>query len=106
MLTNNLHVQVAPDGGVLSRRHFLRNVSLGTAGIAGGLTWMDAVRAAAPDLRKNGMACILLFMRGGPSQFETFDPSRARPMADRPRRSTPPPAAFRSPRAGSAWPMS
>jgi hypothetical protein len=28
----------------------------------------------AAELRKRGMACILLFMRGGPSQFETFDP--------------------------------
>src|SRR3984893_11734580 len=25
-------------------------------------------------MRQQGMACILLFMRGGPSQFETFDP--------------------------------
>jgi uncharacterized protein (DUF1501 family) len=28
----------------------------------------------AEQLRRRGMACILLFMRGGPSQFETFDP--------------------------------
>jgi len=35
---------------------------------------MDAIRVQADELRKEGMACILLFMQGGPSQFETFDP--------------------------------
>jgi hypothetical protein len=35
---------------------------------------MDVVRLDAAELRKRGMACILLFMQGGPSQFETFDP--------------------------------
>jgi uncharacterized protein (DUF1501 family) len=35
---------------------------------------MDAIRVQAAELRKQGMACILMFMRGGPSQFETFDP--------------------------------
>ena len=29
---------------------------------------------SAEDLRKRGMACILLWMGGGPSQFETFSP--------------------------------
>ena len=29
---------------------------------------------SAPLLRKQGMACILLWMQGGPSQFETFSP--------------------------------
>ena len=28
----------------------------------------------ADDLRKKQMACILLWMAGGPSQFDTFDP--------------------------------
>jgi hypothetical protein len=30
--------------------------------------------AQAGELRKRGMACILLWMQGGPSQFETFSP--------------------------------
>ena len=38
------------------------------------LGWKDAVTLNAAELRKRGMACILLFMNGGPSQFETFDP--------------------------------
>ena len=45
-----------------ARRDFLR------------LSWMDAARVQAEDLRKRGMACILLFHNGGPSQYETFDP--------------------------------
>jgi uncharacterized protein (DUF1501 family) len=59
--------------GVLSRRTFLRDVGIGAAGL-GLLGWKEAVTAHAAELKKNGMACILLFMRGGPSQLETFDP--------------------------------
>lgn len=74
MLTHNVQVKVNSEGDVLHRRHFLRNIGLGAAALGGGLTWMDSVRASTLELRKQGMACILLFMRGGPSQFETFDP--------------------------------
>jgi hypothetical protein len=63
----------AEGGGVFSRRTFLLAVAAGTAA-SGVLGFKDAVTLAAQDLRKRGMACILLFMRGGPSQFETFDP--------------------------------
>ena len=34
----------------------------------------DAVSLAAADMKKRGKACILLWMQGGPSQFETFSP--------------------------------
>jgi uncharacterized protein (DUF1501 family) len=77
MLTQDLHVQMTRDG-VFSRRAFLRHVAVGAAGVT-ALHWMDAVRVSAAELRKRGLACILLFMRGGPSQFETFDP---KPSAD------------------------
>lgn len=59
--------------GVTSRRTFLRNLGVGAAGL-GLLGWKDTLTLHAADMRKDGMACILLFMRGGPSQFETFDP--------------------------------
>jgi hypothetical protein len=59
--------------GVLHRRGFLRSMGIGAAGIA-ALNWMDLVTLQADDLRKKGMSCILLWMGGGPSQFETFDP--------------------------------
>jgi hypothetical protein len=70
-----MHVQTNRDG-VINRRAFLRHTAVG-AGALGGLGllgWKDAVAGAADELRKKGMACILMFMRGGPSQFETFDP--------------------------------
>jgi hypothetical protein len=66
-----MHLQTGREG-ILSRRTFLRGVAAG--GIVAALGWKDAVTLAAPELRKRGMACILLFMNGGPSQFETFDP--------------------------------
>jgi hypothetical protein len=66
-------VQVRMKGdAVVSRRSFLRNVTLGTAGMV-GLGWKH-MALHADELRRRGMACILLFMRGAPSQFETFDP--------------------------------
>jgi uncharacterized protein (DUF1501 family) len=72
MLQSLMHIQTGRDG-VVSRRTFLRSLSLGAAGLS-LLGWKDAVTLHADELRKRGMACILLFMRGGPSQFETFDP--------------------------------
>src|SRR6266446_5860563 len=72
MLQSLMHIRTNGDGA-LSRRTFLRNVAIGAAG-AGLLGWKDAVALHADELRKRGMACILLFMRGGPSQLETFDP--------------------------------
>ncbi|MFL5342092.1 MAG: DUF1501 domain-containing protein [Gemmataceae bacterium] len=67
-------MQVRTDAsGVIGRRTFLRTVAAGAAA-AGTLGWKDAVTLHAGELRKQGMACILLFMNGGPSQFETFDP--------------------------------
>src|SRR5438105_11245542 len=63
----------ADQTGVVNRRTFLRGVAAGTAGAA-VLGWKDAVTLNAAELRQRGMACILLFMNGGPSQFETFDP--------------------------------
>lgn len=60
-------------GQLVGRRDFLRRISaLGLA--AGTLNWTDVISASADELRSRGMACILLWMQGGPSQFETFSP--------------------------------
>jgi hypothetical protein len=72
MLTQDVFVRMTGDG-VLSRRAFLRDIAVGAAGLS-ALSWIDAARVQAAAMRKEGMACILLFMRGAPSQFETFDP--------------------------------
>ncbi len=69
-----LNVDVAMNAqGVLHRRGFLRSVGLGAAGLAAA-SFTDLMAVQADDLRKRQMACILLWMGGGPSQFETFDP--------------------------------
>ena len=60
----------------VSRRSFLHNVSAGAA-VAGGmgaLNFRDLMTVQAAELRKQGMSMILLWMSGGPSQLETFDP--------------------------------
>ncbi len=58
---------------VVHRRDFLRVVAA-TGAAAGAMNWTEAICLSADDLRRRGMACILLWMGGGPSQFETFSP--------------------------------
>ncbi len=57
----------------VSRRRFLHSISA-SAVAAGGLGFRDLMALEAENLRKQGKAMILLWMQGGPSQFETFDP--------------------------------
>jgi hypothetical protein len=71
-LQSLMHIQTSA-AGVVNRRAFLRSLAVGAAGM-GMLGWKETVALHAEELRKRGMACILLFMRGGPSQLETFDP--------------------------------
>ena len=75
-MTKNLqhHTALSMRGGqVVGRRDFLRQVS--AAGLtASALNWTDVISVSAEELRSRGMACILLWMQGGPSQFETFSP--------------------------------
>src|SRR6267378_3606685 len=59
--------------GALSRRGFLRMVGGGAVALS-GMSLVDSLALHADELRKARRACILLWMAGGPSQFETFDP--------------------------------
>src|SRR5438067_1008809 len=59
--------------GVLSRRGFLRLAGGGALGLA-GLDWLAQLSRSADELRREGKSCILLWMAGGPSQFESLDP--------------------------------
>jgi Protein of unknown function (DUF1501) len=59
--------------GIYSRRGFVRWLGAGAAGLT-GLGWLDWLTLNAAELRRSQKACILLWMAGGPSQFETFDP--------------------------------
>ncbi len=64
--------------GAIHRRDFLRGTSA-AAIAAGTLSWRDALGLEADALRRQGKACILLWMQGGPSQFETFSPKPGNP---------------------------
>ena len=67
-------LQVAMSGrGVVGRRSFLRGIGLGAAGLV-GLSFTDLMAVRAEELRKRRMACIVLWMGGGPSQLDTWDP--------------------------------
>ncbi|MGD9722500.1 MAG: DUF1501 domain-containing protein [Pirellulales bacterium] len=59
--------------GVVSRRGFLRGSLAAGAGIV-TLGWHDLLVAKAAELRAAGKSMILLWMDGGPSQYETFNP--------------------------------
>lgn len=61
------------DGQVVDRRTLLHGVSAAAAA-AGLLSWPQWMSLQAEELRRQGKAMILLWMQGGPSQFETFDP--------------------------------
>jgi Protein of unknown function (DUF1501) len=66
------HENVALNRQSVSRRRFLYGASAVAA--AGAVNFRDVMSVQAGELRKQGRAMILLFMQGGPSQFETFDP--------------------------------
>jgi len=71
------HTQVAVRGSrVVARRDFLKASAALGLGVtaAGAVSWTEAIAASADRLRQRGTACILLWMQGGPSQFETFSP--------------------------------
>ena len=56
----------------VSRRHFLR---AGAAGLGVSVSgWFDQLAAAAAPDPQRKRSCILLWMNGGPSQLDTFDP--------------------------------
>ena len=82
-------VELAIDrGGVIHRRDFLRGLSA-AAMAAGALSWRDVVGLEADELRRQGKACILLWMQGGPASSKPSAPSRAIPTAARPKPSRP-----------------
>jgi hypothetical protein len=56
--------------GAVSRRGFLRWLGAGAVGVS----LFDRLTLFADEVRRRQRSCILLWMAGGPSQFETFDP--------------------------------
>src|SRR5262245_3443484 len=58
---------------MLSRRAWLHHAAIGTAGVAFS-GWFGQLAAQAVRDPHRKRACILLWMAGGPSQIDTFDP--------------------------------
>jgi hypothetical protein len=67
-----LHETVSLSRHSLSRRSFLYRTSAVAA--VGAMNFRDVMSLQADELRKQNRAMIFLFMQGGPSQLETFDP--------------------------------
>lgn len=72
-MTTQIHEEITLQRHSLTRRRFLHRVSA-LAAAGGALSFRDALSAQAEELRKQGRALIVLWMAGGPSQLETFDP--------------------------------
>ncbi len=69
-----LDVGMSTDG-VISRRGFLRRTAAASLGLGAlRLGWHDLLVAKADELRQQGKSMILLWMDGGPSQYDTFNP--------------------------------
>src|SRR5215207_706123 len=62
------------NSGCVHRRGFLGYLSAGAAVGAVSLSWRDLLVARAEELKRQGKSMILLWMDGGPSQFDTFNP--------------------------------
>jgi len=72
-MSTSIHELIQWSRRGFSRRRFLHTVS--ATGIAAGtLGFRDLMSLQAADLRRRHKAVIMLWMNGGPSQLETFDP--------------------------------
>lgn len=73
MLNHNLLSVSLNREGVLTRRDLLRLAGFGCAGLS-GLGILQRLGLSAEKLKREGRACILVFLNGAPSQLETWDP--------------------------------
>jgi hypothetical protein len=74
------HFCGSPEHG-LNRRGFLGSAALGATAFASNMTLLDALRqpVLSQEVRKQQKHVILLWLAGGPSQLETWDPKPGRP---------------------------
>lgn len=72
MNSNLLHVNLNRHGHV-TRRELLRLAGGGFAASA-GLGLLNSLGVNAEQIRREGRACIMVFLNGAPSQLETWDP--------------------------------
>src|SRR3954467_4518743 len=79
-MTRNRFGFCSSPGHAVSRRQFLG--ALGTGLLAGPTLWADNVVMGSPqaaDLKKQRKAVIILYLGGGASQLETWDPKPGAP---------------------------
>src|SRR5262245_40835618 len=72
---------MSPQSSAFSRRSFLRTSALGAGAIAADMTALDVLTSPLPakELKRSDKRVILLWLAGGASQLETFDPKPGRP---------------------------
>jgi hypothetical protein len=70
-----------PSSWTPSRRQFLGAAMLGAGGLAADMTVLNVLRhpLLASELKQQGKRVILLWLAGGASQLETWDPKPGRP---------------------------
>lgn len=56
-----------------TRRHFLKHMAALAALASPAATFVQRLRAAAPELKKEGKSLIILWMGGGPSHMDLWD---------------------------------
>lgn len=73
MVNNNLlHVNLNRDGQI-TRRKLLQLAGAGFAGMT-GMGILRTLGLNAQEMKRQGKACIMVFLTGAPSQLETWDP--------------------------------
>lgn len=77
MNNNLLHVNLNAEGRV-TRRRLLQLAGAGFAGLSGAGI-LQQIGLHADELRREGRACIMVFLQGAPSQFETWNPKPGHP---------------------------
>src|SRR5262245_37914203 len=58
---------------MLNRRHFLKHLAGLSALAVPGLSFMNALRAAEPALKKDNKSLIIMWMGGGASHMDLWD---------------------------------
>ncbi len=66
-----MSVSIVPSG--MTRRHFLAHLAASSALVVPAMTFAQALRANAADLKKRHKAAIMLWMGGGPATIDIWD---------------------------------
>ena len=66
-----MSVSIVPSG--MTRRHFLAHLAASSALAVPAMTFAQALRANAADLKKRHKAAIMLWMGGGPATIDIWD---------------------------------